>query len=76
MDRIWIDNNNLYVYFSDLPTDYKSIMRSWALQGNFAIDFGVHVWAVPADCYKPVFPKWSVCNGMIRAAWATHTLAI
>ena len=50
-DVAWIhfEDNNVYVGFTEVPLDLNSLLRAWALQGNRAIDFGVHVWAVPAD---------------------------
>jgi len=47
----WVhfDKNNVYVGFNPLPHDYKFICQAAAFQGNKALNFGVHVWAVPSD---------------------------
>lgn len=41
-----IDGNNVYIDFEPLPSDWNTIIRAAALNGNRAIDFGVHVWAM------------------------------
>jgi len=42
-------DNNVYIGFSRVPDDLYWILRGAARRGNVAIDFGCHVWAVPAD---------------------------
>jgi len=46
-----IDGNDVYIGFEPLPSDYKIICKSAALNGNRAINFGVHVWAIDASKY-------------------------
>jgi len=45
----WVkfDDNNVYIGFKTLPGDLGAIVNAAAIHGNRAIDFGVHVWAVP-----------------------------
>lgn len=44
----WVrfDRNTVYVGFRERPPDLHALIRAWALQGNFAINFGCHVWAI------------------------------
>ncbi|MFI3298739.1 MAG: hypothetical protein R3Y49_02935 [Rikenellaceae bacterium] len=46
-----VDNNIAYIGFSDFPTDVKTICNSTAFQGNKALGFGFHVFAVDAKAY-------------------------
>ena len=50
-DVAWVhfDGNNVYVGFTRRPDDLDMVLRAAALKGNRAIDFGVHVWGIPAD---------------------------
>lgn len=41
-----VDDNNVYIGFSPVPTDWNVIIRGAAYKANKAIDFGVHVWAL------------------------------
>jgi len=41
-----VEDNNVYIGFRELPSDWQWIIRGAALRGNKAIDFGCHVWAV------------------------------
>lgn len=41
--------NNVYVGFNSKSDDLSLIIRGAAVKGNKAIQFGVHVWAVPAN---------------------------
>lgn len=41
-----VDDNDVYINFEPLPTDWNMIIRAAALKGNKAIDFGVHVWSM------------------------------
>ena len=43
-----IDENNVYVGFNKIPSDFSTIVRGAAVQGNRAYGFGVHAWAVNA----------------------------
>ncbi|HEY8503803.1 MAG TPA: hypothetical protein VIL46_04430, partial [Gemmataceae bacterium] len=47
----WVefDDNIVYVGFRTRPADLDALLRAWAVQGNAAINFGCHVWAVPAS---------------------------
>ncbi len=45
------EDNNVYVGFEPIPNDWQMIVKGAALRGNEAIDFGCHVWAVPANKY-------------------------
>ncbi len=47
-----IDGNNVYIGFREVPADLKNICRAAAANGNRAIGFGVHVWAVPAPAFS------------------------
>ena len=55
-----IDNNNVYIGFNPLPSDYKILCKAAALHGNNAINFGVHVWAIDASKYQK---GWRPGNG-------------
>ena len=46
----WVefDDNTVYIGFNPYPNDGESILRGAALKGNKAINFGCHVWAIPA----------------------------
>jgi hypothetical protein len=46
-----IDDNDVYIGFDPLPSDYKIVCKAAALNGNKAINFGVHVWAINASKY-------------------------
>jgi hypothetical protein len=41
-----VDNNDVYIGFDPLPSDWKLIIQSAAIHGNNVINFGCHVWAV------------------------------
>jgi hypothetical protein len=45
----WVefDANNVYVGFERRPADLSAIVNAAAVNGNRALGFGVHVWAVP-----------------------------
>ena len=43
---IEIDDNDIYVGFKPVPSDWKPIIIGIALSGNKAINYGVHTWAV------------------------------
>ena len=43
-----VDDNDVYIGFKQIPDDMDLIVRFAAVNGNTAINFGVHVWAVPA----------------------------
>jgi hypothetical protein len=49
----WVkfDNNNVYIGFNPIPSDVATITAAAAFQGNKALGFGVHVWAVDAGKY-------------------------
>ena len=49
-DVEWVefDGNDVYIGFTRRPADLEAVLRAAALNGNRAIDFGVHVWAAPA----------------------------
>jgi hypothetical protein len=53
---IEINNNNVYIGFSKRTPDVSMIIRGAALRCNKAINFGCHVWAVPADAKRPWKP--------------------
>lgn len=49
MDEVdWVeyDGNEVYVGFNKFPSDLKPMINAWALQANWALDFGVRVFAV------------------------------
>jgi len=46
-----IDDNDIYIGFTSLPLDYATLLKAIALNCNWEINFGVHVWAVDAK-YK------------------------
>jgi hypothetical protein len=50
----WVDiyDNDVYIGFDPLPSDYKIVCKAAALHGNKAINFGVHVWAINARKYQ------------------------
>ena len=41
-----VDDNDVYINFEPLPSDWNMIIRASALKGNKTTDFGVHVWAM------------------------------
>ena len=43
-----VDGNTVYIGFREIPADLKDVCNAAAANGNRAISFGVHVWAVPA----------------------------
>lgn len=43
---IEVNDNNVYVGFNPVPSDWNAIIRAAALQGNKATNYGVHVWAI------------------------------
>ena len=43
-----VENNNIYIGFSRLPSDWQTVTKGAALNGNKAIGFGCHAWAVDA----------------------------
>jgi len=47
----WVefDDNDVYIGFAARPSDLGAVVNAAAVNGNRAIDFGVHVWAVSAD---------------------------
>jgi len=47
---VWIeiDGNNVYLGFSQRPSDLPLVVKGVALRANEAINFGVHTWAVDA----------------------------
>lgn len=47
----WVefDDNTVYIGFDPYPANGSTIIRAAAFHGNKAINFGCHVWAVPAD---------------------------
>ena len=49
VDWVKFDDNNVYVGFSSYPTDGNLIIKFAAVNGNEAINFGCHVWAVHAN---------------------------
>lgn len=51
-----IDDNNVYIGFSKRLDDMSMVIRGAALRCNKAINFGCHVWAVPADGARPWRP--------------------
>lgn len=44
-----VDGNNAYVGFSPVPGDIRGVVNGAAFNGNRAIGFGFHVWAVNAN---------------------------
>jgi hypothetical protein len=44
---VWveIEDNDVYIGFDPVPSDWELIIRAAAFNGNRAIDFGTHVWA-------------------------------
>jgi hypothetical protein len=53
---IEINGNNVYIGFSKRTPDVSMIIKGAALKCNKAINFGCHVWAVPADAKRPWKP--------------------
>ncbi len=49
-DIEWVEfeQNSVYIGWKRLPEDFIEINHQAALKGNAAIDFGAHVWSVPA----------------------------
>ena len=41
-----VDDNDVYINFTDLSYNWKAAIRMAATLGNKATDFGVHVWAL------------------------------
>lgn len=50
-DVEWVhfENNNVYIGFTRPPPDLEIVLGMAAVKGNRAINFGVHVWGVPAS---------------------------
>ena len=53
-----IEDNNVYIGFKPLPSDWQIITNAAALHGNKAINFVCNTWAVNADN-----PNWRPGNG-------------
>jgi len=41
-----VDDNDVYINFNTLPSDWNMIVRAVALKGNKTTNFGVHVWVL------------------------------
>ncbi len=41
-----VDDNDVYINFEPLPSDWNMIVRAVALKGNKTTNFGVHVWVM------------------------------
>ena len=49
IDWVEVDGNNVYFGFSSVHDDIEAVTRAAAMRGNRETNFGVHVWAVPAE---------------------------
>ncbi len=50
----WVEfeQNSVYIGWKRLPKNFIQINHQAALRGNAAIDFGAHVWSVPAESLR------------------------
>ena len=46
IDWVEFQDNDVYIGFNKRPDDLDAVLAAAALNGNRAINFGVHVWAV------------------------------
>ena len=44
-----VENDNVYIGFSPVPSNWLAIIKEAALRGNKAINFRFHAWAVDAS---------------------------
>jgi len=44
-----VDDNDVFIGFSPIPNDWKTILKGAALRANKKINFGVHVWALNSN---------------------------
>ena len=56
--RIRFDRNTVIIGVDRVPYDIQSIAQAAAFHGNRAIDFGVHVWVVPASSTCGAFKNY------------------
>ena len=56
----WVrfDRNTVIIGIDRVPSDIQSIAQAAAFHGNRAIDFGVHVWVVPASSTCGAFKNY------------------
>ena len=46
---IEVEQNDVYIGWNSIPSDFDMINRFAAMIGNRAINFGVHVWSIQAS---------------------------
>lgn len=71
MDEVdWVeyDDNEVYVGFNRFPSDLKPMINAWAVQANWALGFGVRVYAVlnAPKGWRPGAPSAGLYVGAAR----------
>ena len=49
IEWVEVESNDVYIGFREVPKDMDLILRFAAVHGSNAINYGVHVWAVPSQ---------------------------
>lgn len=52
IEWVCVDDNTVYIGFTQRPEDMKTVCNAAAYMGNKEIDFGCHVFAVDASKYQ------------------------